>query len=484
MDKRYRLFAALWDTNQSTTLLKHRHAPYSLGFFMYLSDIYGRSPVSRQLMIEELRELFRSIRDDQPDIEMVMDPIAVLASFSSEDKGWLNAFYPKNRDEIHYTLSSGLENALAFAREISSRPFYGTESRLQLYLGGIDDLYTAMEVDPQQLIEVYKQQRRELMDRIHEVEREGVRAADPRKIREQYLTLVSLSRHLESDVYGVVGAFEELNRKTRMEINHALADRSEALEKILSQHNVIQNSDQGKSFMAFFRLLMNSERLDDIRMKIDSIHSHPAIASLDNNELDGFENRLRVASLQAQRRFQDIAVSLGQYLEEHRGQDVKHFYQMLNEISSIGMRLKSCPPQNLTMQLPEKRIPVNLNFGRPLYEVKVPVDFIPVALRTDISVDISQVIDTNYLQVELIREQIDKLLLEHTQVSLSSVVARHPIHEGLSELLAFYGLAKEYSAVISKNSKVPITWTDADGSSRVALCPQIIFTRDDQNVEE
>jgi hypothetical protein len=162
MDKRYRLFAALWDTNQSTTLLKHRHAPYYLGFFMYLSDIYGRSPVSRQLMIEELRELFRSIRDDQPDIEMVMDPIAVLASFSSEDKGWLNAFYPKNRDEIHYTLSSGLENALAFAREISSRPFYGTESRLQLYLGGIDDLYTAMEVDPQQLIEVYKQQRRPL----------------------------------------------------------------------------------------------------------------------------------------------------------------------------------------------------------------------------------------------------------------------------------------------------------------------------------
>lgn len=475
MDKRYRNIISLWKSNQSTTLLSHLHAPIYLSFFSYISDVYGRGPVSRQTMLEELKQYLGDIMADYPDINILKDPVAVLSLFSGEDTKWLNAFYPKGEDEVHYSLSPGLEQALNFVRDISSKPFYGTESRLELYLTGIDDLHTSLEADPQVLISTFQRQRKELLKRINEVKSGAVETADDRKIREQYLTLVSLSRQLESDVYGVVGEFEELNRKTRLDISHAISSRSEALEKILAQHDVIQNSDQGKSFIAFFRLLMNVTRLDEIRKKIEIIHNHPALTPLENTELDGFEYRLRDAAALAQRRFQDIAVSLGRYLEEHRGKEIRHFAQLMNDISSIGIRLRECPPDHFSMFLPEKKIPINLNFSRSLYSVKEPVEFIQPALRDELDVDLSTIVDTNYLQMEQLREQVSLLLETNSQVSLSTILKKYPLTEGLGELIGYFSIAKEFSHSIREDSKISATWIDENGKNRVAFCPQLIF---------
>ena len=477
MDRRYRNLVSQWKSNQSTSLLASQHAPIYLAFFSYLSDVYGRSPVSRQTMLEELRQYYQDLSDDYPDLDIRKDPAAALNLFTGEERKWLNAFYPKGQDEIHYTLSAGLEQALGFARDISSKPFYGTESRLELYLTGIDELHTSLEADPDVLVATLQQQRRDLMQKINDVKNGAAQTADDRKIREQYLTLVSLSRQLESDVYGVVGAFEELNRKTRLDISQAISSRSEALEKILSQHDIIQNSDQGKSFVAFFRLLMNTPRLDEIRKKIESIHRHDALDLLENTELDGFEYRLRDAATLAQRRFQDIAISLGRYLEEHRGKEIRHFTQLMNEISSIGIRLRGCPPEDFTMTLPEKKIPVNLNFNRELYAVKKPVEFIQSDLRDEVEIDLSEVVDTNYLQMELLRDQVTGILEKHEQVSLSRIIREFPVTDGLGEVVGYYSLAREFPHHVVEESRISITWTDEHGRNKVAFCPQLIFTR-------
>jgi hypothetical protein len=63
-------------------------------------------------------------------------------------------------------------------------------------------------------------------------------------------------------------------------------------------------------------------------------------------------------------------------------------------------------------------------------------------------------------------------------VSLSDVVAVHPLEQGLAEVVAYLTLAADDPhASIDETHDETLVWADSSGASRQATLPLVIFAR-------
>ena len=73
---------------------------------------------------------------------------------------------------------------------------------------------------------------------------------------------------------------------------------------------------------------------------------------------------------------------------------------------------------------------------------------------------------------------IRQALQERSQISLAELVALHPLHLGLSELLAYLQLASgRPNTAVDEESIESIEWQLEDGGYRRVRLPRIIFAR-------
>ncbi len=65
-----------------------------------------------------------------------------------------------------------------------------------------------------------------------------------------------------------------------------------------------------------------------------------------------------------------------------------------------------------------------------------------------------------------------------SQVSLRELVGRHPLEQGLAELVAYFSLAAEDgAAIIDDTQRETLAWIDERGHARQATLPLVIFCR-------
>jgi Protein of unknown function (DUF3375) len=60
------------------------------------------------------------------------------------------------------------------------------------------------------------------------------------------------------------------------------------------------------------------------------------------------------------------------------------------------------------------------------------------------------------------------------------LVARHPLQQGVAELVTYLALRDEAFAIVYDDAhQDQITWSDADGRQRAATLPRVTYTRRD-----
>ncbi|MCE1273165.1 MAG: DUF3375 domain-containing protein, partial [Chlorobiales bacterium] len=75
---------------------------------------------------------------------------------------------------------------------------------------------------------------------------------------------------------------------------------------------------------------------------------------------------------------------------------------------------------------------------------------------------------------------IRKALQERSQISLGEVIALHPLHHGLAELVTYLQIAGEWPhTAVDEETEERIVWEGENGATRKARLPRIIFVRND-----
>jgi hypothetical protein len=116
---------------------------------------------------------------------------------------------------------------------------------------------------------------------------------------------------------------------------------------------------------------------------------------------------------------------------------------------------------------------------RPLF---VPPLKPTLASGAVLEADDQVVTDALFDQVHVDRARLEgnvrRALQTQPQVTLAELIARHPLEQGLAEVIGYFNLAAgERRNVIDDDHRQTVRWTDAQGVPRQATLPLVMFVR-------
>jgi len=119
-----------------------------------------------------------------------------------------------------------------------------------------------------------------------------------------------------------------------------------------------------------------------------------------------------------------------------------------------------------------------LPMDRPLFSPPLKPDLDDSIPASDADISADALFDLVHVDKSRLQAQIWRSLQRRDQVSLSDIVAEHPLELGLSELVAYLSIASEDpNSIIDDQSKTDIDWVDDEGTARRATMPRVIFVR-------
>jgi Protein of unknown function (DUF3375) len=202
---------------------------------------------------------------------------AYLDDWSAPESGWLRRYYPPGSDEVHYDATSAVEKALAWVTGLRERSFVGTESRLNTLFDLLRQMVFGAETDPEARVVHLRRRRLEIDREIAAVEAGRLPVMAPSGLRDRYQQFAITARELLADFREVEANFRALDRDLRARITAWNGSKGDLLDDVLGDRNSISESDQGKSFQAFYDFLLSPQRQAEFTDLLDQVAGLAAI---------------------------------------------------------------------------------------------------------------------------------------------------------------------------------------------------------------
>ena len=274
--------------------------------------------------------------------------------------------------------------------------------------------------------------------------------------------------------------FRALDHGVREKIALWEGAKGELLEQIFGERDVIIDSDQGKSFRAFWDFLMSPSRQEELSELLESMFALPAIAGLKpDRRLKRIHYDWLEAGEHTQRTVAQLSQQLRRYLDDQAYLENRRIMILLHDIETRSLALRDCQPQGAFCEIDSSTPDIQLPMERPLYSPPLKPVFIDAILPgEDEALDTSILFDQVVIDKTRLTSEILKALQLRPQVTLAELIERCPLEQGLAELLAWLSLAsQDRRTLFDESHRDTLCWTDTNGVVRHVRLPRIIFNR-------
>ena len=379
-----------------------------------------------------------------------------------------------------FDITPATEQALDWLAGLTHRPFIGTQSRLLTLFELLRQLADGTDANPATRIAELERRRAEIGAEIARIRGGALSLIDSSGVRERFLQITDAARALLSDFRAVEQNFRGLDRAVRERIATWEGGKGALLDEVLGDRDAISDSDQGKSFRAFWDFLMSPQRQEELSELLARVFALEPVQELtpDRRFLRLHHDWLTAGEV-TQRTVARLSAELRRYLDDKAWLENRRIMEILREIEARALEVRDEPPDGPFMELDAMAPDIRLIMDRPLFSppMKPEIDAdIELSRADDIPAD--ALFDRVYVDKERLSGQIRRLLQRRTQVSLAEVAAAHPLEHGLAELVAYLSLASDDpAAVIDDQRRESIVWTAPEGRRRQATVPLVIFAR-------
>lgn len=143
---------------------------------------------------------------------------------------------------------------------LGKKEFVGTQSRFGAIFESIKSIVQKATTNPVVRVNHLKAQRQEVDLEISSIQKTGIaRRMDETLIREKFLNLIEDTRRLISDFCLVEDIFKDLTASIKRRKIQETVQRGMILGEVLDAYDYLEESDQGKSFDAFWQFLLSSD---------------------------------------------------------------------------------------------------------------------------------------------------------------------------------------------------------------------------------
>lgn len=466
-------------THPAWRLLAADHAPM-IASFLHRSFIASNlRTISRQQLASELDDHLFHLHELSGEVLFPKAATVYLDDWASDERGWLRKYYPSGQDEPHYDLTSATEQALGWLQGLGQRQFIGTESRLMTVFDLLRQIVDGTELNPRTRIAELQKRKAEIDAEIQQIQAGRLDMMDPTQIRERFLQMAGTARELLSDFRAVDQNLRSLDRAVRERIATWEGSKGELLQDMFGRRDVIADTDEGKSFRAFWDLLMSPSRQDELTALLNTVLKLDPVRSL---EPDGRLRRIHYDWLEAgevtQRTVARLSEQLRRYLDDQAWLENRRIMQLIRDIEQKALAVRGTIDTGPFIELDEAAPSVGLPMDRTLYSPP----FKPRITQQIVDEQGAPVpADALYEQVYVDRlrlmSNVRRALQTRKQITLGALLEEYPLEQGLAELATYLSLAtQELAGTIDDVQQQTVSWIDARGARRQATLPLLVFS--------
>lgn len=463
-------------------LLQADSAPLIISFLHRTFIATNLRSIAAEELVTKLDDYLHHLRESTGENRFPRKGRDYLNDWASGEQGYLRKYYPAASvgDEPLFDLTPATEKVIEWLASFEQKQFVGTESRLLTVFRLLNEIAHETEADPQLKIDRLEQEKERLEQEIARLKSGQVAPHDPTRVKEKFLQAEETARQLLADFRQVEENFRNLDRGVRERITTSHSGKGEMLDDIFSEQDAITESDQGRSFKAFWGWLMSPASQDELQLILEKVLALPEVQSLQQDELLGkIRFRLLEAGEKVNSTCAQLVEQLRHYLADQAWLENRRIMEIVREIEQNAIAIRQSPPPDkgfatLSPYKPDIELPMSRGLFRPA--VRPVIDEVPEEGKADY--DTNVLYAQHYVDERELRARIRHALQNRPQISLSELVKDYPVEKGLSEVVAYLHIASDSDhALVNQEREEVISWQDDQGHRKEAFMPEVLFIR-------
>lgn len=436
--------------------------------------------IEEAILSEKLEDTLYYLREQLGEKAFPKSAKEYLTEWAAPENGWLRKFYKTGSDEAQFDLMPATEKAISWLTQLTKRQFVGTESRLLTLFNLLKEMRQGSEINPEIRILELEKQRAEIDLEIQQLRQGEINVLDDTALKERFLQFNQGAKELLSDFREVEQNFRQLDRKVRKQIALWEGSKGELLAEIMGERNAISDSDQGKSFRAFWDFLLSQQRQQEFTELLDYILALPVIHSLnpDINQQHIHYDWLE-AGEHTQRTVAQLSQQLRRFLDDKAWLENRQIMEVFRQIEGKVFRLDIEAIKGDVMEISEAKVNLTLPIERPLYSSKAKQKIENILIEEGkAEMNLHDLLLQSQVDKTKLVQTVRKCLQSKTQISLQEIIQNQPLEYGLSELLTYLQLDDQayFKLVADEDNQETIQWQSGE-IIRSAVLPKIIFAR-------
>jgi Protein of unknown function (DUF3375) len=398
------------------------------------------------------------------------------------NKGFLTN-YPDEQGEIFYELSSHSSKTLDWLASLKKEEFVGTESKFNNILNQLKELVEFTNENTEKRIQILEERKLEIEKQIKRIKiGQDVKVFEEYEIVPRFKQLNQSARELISDFKEVEDNFKEITKGIYQKHADESLSKSDILEFTFDAIDELKNSQQGKSFYAFYTFLLSRDlqtQWENLTKELYDTLEQKAVP-VNDPFLKGMKKHLHGSGQKVYKANDKMAEKLSRIIRESESSKSEATKTVIQEIKKqlleISMHKKA---PDISFEL-ENQIGINMPFERKLtFEQSEELVYAgkPIVANDDISAanHLRKLFAQSNIDKALLRKRIKDVLKEKSQASLLDIIENYGgLEKGLPELFGYIGVVKEFKHMVSAEKTQHIVF-DVENRKQIKI-PEIILS--------
>lgn len=403
--------------------------------------------------------------------------------------GWLAAGYlerrfPSGSPEEQYELATPAVEAIRFISGLVTPHSAATESRLSLVISALARLSDDTDSDKARRVARLRAEQQRIEREIAAVEQGVLHVLPEAAALERTREIIALADNLAGDFRRVRDRFEQLNRELRERIMDSDGNRGEVLDALFAGIDLIADSDAGRTFSAFWRLLTDPVQSSTLDQALDQLMSRQFMAALAPAErrfLLHMTSTLLAQGGMVHDVLQSFARSLKHFVQSREYLEHRRLNQVIRDAQRGAMALKdtvgASEALDYTLALTSSKLSSLSQWALHDPALQALPDTMTDGETALIGLDIvSDMIAQSEIDFRSLASHVREVLGTRSQASIRDVLEHFPATQGLGSVLGLLALGSRHG--LPGETSEAIAWIGADGVPRKATIPLIFFVRE------
>ena len=474
------------NASPSVELLRLRNREMIIEFF--LNTFNQQSVISSENIHIQLADFleYKQVENDEDSEISLFDTYEDKAKkyvLHWTNRGFLTN-YPDEQGEVFYELSAHSSKVIDWLASLKKEEFVGTESKFNNILNQLKELVEFTNEDTEKRIQLLEEKKLEIEQQI-----QRIKVGEDVKVFEEFEIVPRFNQHnqsakeLLSDFKEVEDNFKEITKGIYQKHSDGSLTKSDILAFTFDALDELKDSQQGKSFYAFWSFILNPDlqnKWDSLIKELYQTLEEKAIP-VNDSFLKGMKNHLYNSGRKVYKANDKMAEKLSRIIRENESSNSEATKKIIQEIKKqlVEISKKKKKPE-ISFEL-ETDIEINIPFERKLTtEQSETVTYTnkPIIADDDItsSEHLGKLFSQSNIDKALLRKRIKEILQEKSQTTLLDVVENYGgLEKGLPELFGYIGIVKEFKHSINPDKTQNIIF-DVENGKQIKI-PEIILTK-------